>query len=630
MLLLLFLALASIVTRKNYVLNTMSDHEDIIEEATSLFVARSTESIVGEIAGEWGCNWEACKGTLYAGSKGIYFLGSFFLFERKVVVYWEEIRHVQKHDQGIEVICKDEAVHYFQGIHCPDRVWSLLVSLHNDALLDRRGKRGTPRAVGSARRRNSDPWYASCSIDVLFNEGELEGDSSSTPKAQTTAASLVSKPTTAPVAPSKEISSMEEILVITGRLLLQPIPCSHEKTTIRGKLYVGVDALYFSGSGFFFWEKKLAIILWDQVLRIQIVNSPSKESDTKCTGLRFVGNDNEQFEFSSMDNVYKVWTSLLAVHNEKLTKSPRPRLYRRNNSDPLQASQLMFDFDDDKEPRRSLLSSLSTRISPEEATQNVAAEWFKVQQCGQFDHVIVQNHVLKCSLDRFFELFLGDDADHSIARFLEGRGDTSLQTARWEVKDGVNSRVVNYTHPVNVPLAPPEAAARKEQTYRRYGDYGLVLETKTYVKDLPLTDCFYVTDRIVVEARNGKKEEVSVVIEFGLTFVKSTMFRSIISKTTEGEFVSFILAFADYMYRALGEAVPEETVKAIPVEERPAQVRNRYLENPAILVLLLVVILFQAWIMVELRGIKASVQPLQVVSKEVANGVKECNASSLF
>jgi hypothetical protein len=121
-------------------------------------------------------------------------------------------------------------------------------------------------------------------------------------------------------------------------------------------------------------------------------------------------------------------------------------------------------------------------------------------------------------------------------------------------------------HPVNVPMAPPKAGARKEQTYCRYGDYGLVIETRTYVRDVPMTDCFYVVDRILVEPNyrnpsdsSSNKENqqdltninnhdssstapppsVLVSMEFQINFVKSTMFKGIISKTTSSEFKAF-------------------------------------------------------------------------------------------
>lgn len=86
----------------------------------------------------------------------------------------------------------------------------------------------------------------------------------------------------------------------------------------------------------------------------------------------------------------------------------------------------------------------------------------------------------------------------------------------------VQSRVVEYTHPVNVPMAPPSARAQRKQTFQRYGDHGFCIETECYVEDVPMTDCFFVKDRLLVAAKEGGK--VLVTLEFELEFVKSTMY----------------------------------------------------------------------------------------------------------
>ena len=47
-------------------------------------------------------------------------------------------------------------------------------------------------------------------------------------------------------------------------------------------------------------------------------------------------------------------------------------------------------------------------------------------------------------------------------------------------------RVVSYVHPVNAPMAPPSAAASKTQRFRRWGEHGMCIETRTEVKDVPI------------------------------------------------------------------------------------------------------------------------------------------------
>ena len=125
---------------------------------------------------------------------------------------------------------------------------------------------------------------------------------------------------------------------------------------------------------------------------------------------------------------------------------------------------------------------------------------------------------------------------------MQENGDKDLSASPWK-QDGTQwKRTIEYSHPINAPLAPPEARARKEQRYRRFGDHGLSIETDTFVDDVPMADCFYVTDRILVKStENG----VRLTGEFDIRFVKTTMFRSIISNTTRREFLkNFAMHYA--------------------------------------------------------------------------------------
>jgi hypothetical protein len=200
-------------------------------------------------------------------------------------------------------------------------------------------------------------------------------------------------------------------------------------------------------------------------------------------------------------------------------------------------------------------------------------EWIQAKEASKYDKIVVQDHVLTCNLDTFFDMFLCDGAKYSITKFLEGRGDSNLTTSVW--KDGHDcgsySRKIHYTHPVNAPLAPPQAGDRKDQSYRRYGDHGLRIETKTHVDDVPMADCFYVADRVLVEpSQDG--DSVSVTMEFSITFVKATMFKSIISKTTASEFVKVFESMANFMSRSLGDgAVVQDAAPVAVGKEQPTR-----------------------------------------------------------
>jgi hypothetical protein len=264
-------------------------------------------------------------------------------------------------------------------------------------------------------------------------------------------------------------------------------------------------------------------------------------------------------------------------------------------------------------------SSVSQRGSlPGTPVLSSEEEWIQAKEASKYDRMVVQDHVLTCNLDTYMSMFLCDGAKHSIANFLEGRGDSNLTETIWkDGDDGSCSRVIHYTHPVNAPLAPPKTGARKEQSYRRYGDHGLRIETKTHVDDVPLADCFYVADRILVEP-NQDGDSVSVTMEFSITFVKTTMFKSIISKTTASEFVSFFESMADYMSRSLGNRAAFQDVTPVVVKEKePTRSSDSLWSNNITVPVLVLVLIFQMWIMVELPASGTVRQLNNVVNGEV-------------
>lgn len=88
------------------------------------------------------------------------FLGRIFFFEWTVILKWEDIVQVQKSKRGICLLARSpkDSTFEFEKLQNQDRVWSWLVSLHNDSII------GTPRGPTTARnsarklrRNNSDP-----------------------------------------------------------------------------------------------------------------------------------------------------------------------------------------------------------------------------------------------------------------------------------------------------------------------------------------------------------------------------------------------------------------------------------------------------------------------------------------
>ena len=254
---------------------------------------------------------------------------------------------------------------------------------------------------------------------------------------------------------------------------------------------------------------------------------------------------------------------------------------------------------------------------------------------------LLQRRMLPCDLDVFFDKFIADSAPHSFEAFMVSTGERDLHVSPWELDEdtGVYTRIIHYTHPINAPLAPPIAKARKEQRYRRYGDHGLSVEMDTYVEDVPKTDCFYVTDRILVEP--NQDGAVEVLAEFDIRFVKSTFFRSIIANTTQAEFKKWYRDLEIYWSRVIAappEVIEEEeriaarrrstlleAIEMVQLPEVKAPELGVVTSTHAMMLLLGMIFFMQTWMVFEMRGIK---QTMLVMQEGMAGTCPEINYES--
>ena len=122
------------------------------------------------------------SGILYAGPLALVFFGRIFFFEWTVVIKWEDVVHVKRRNEGIriEVRAPKPTFYDFEQVFNPEKVWSSLVSLHNDTIIDAPRKPGAPtprQVVQSLRRRNSDPLQIAKIFDFSEPPTGLEGNS---------------------------------------------------------------------------------------------------------------------------------------------------------------------------------------------------------------------------------------------------------------------------------------------------------------------------------------------------------------------------------------------------------------------------------------------------------------------
>jgi len=165
---------------------------------------------------------------------------------------------------------------------------------------------------------------------------------------------------------------------------------------------------------------------------------------------------------------------------------------------------------------------------------------------------LFQGVPLSCSINDFFDYFLKDDAKYSVPFYQQDViKDTDVQTSEWEKSEDpfTQTRTISYTHPINTPMAPPSAQAKKTQTLRRYGEHGLCLNTRTDVTGVMYSDCFFVEDRFMVEP--SPEGGVILTAKFEMRFVKKTMLKGIMETTSRGEYTDFYKGFANMAVEAI-------------------------------------------------------------------------------
>jgi len=204
----------------------------------------------------------------------------------------------------------------------------------------------------------------------------------------------------------------------------------------------------------------------------------------------------------------------------------------------------------------------------------------------RFPDVALENLALPLSVEEFSRLVIKDDATHSIGKFMCDIGELKVDSSPWQpsqtrVASEASMRTIHYTHPVNAPMAPPQAKARKQQMIHKFGDVGLCLETCTLVEEVPMADCFVVNDRLWVQEAEGEEKGCIVSATFQIKFVKSTMFRRIIEGATRKEYAIFWDQFADMIRTLKSPLASEEGEEELEEVANELEVATMELERVA-------------------------------------------------
>ena len=206
----------------------------------------------------------------------------------------------------------------------------------------------------------------------------------------------------------------------------------------------------------------------------------------------------------------------------------------------------------------------------------------------------MQDLELAIDLNSFNKTFISDNAEYSLQAYLSKIGDTIIEVTPWTS----STRTIHYDHPINVPMAPPSAKANKQQTLKMYGLKGIYIETCTQVDDVPLTDCFVVDDQIFVESFG---DGVKVNAFFEIRFTKSTIWKRVITNTTNEEFRKFFVAYGDMLQDVIMHGTPlleqDENEKELQSNQDTRVKPKKESITLFIFILLVSIILMQQYLM---------------------------------
>lgn len=168
--------------------------------------------------------------------------------------------------------------------------------------------------------------------------------------------------------------------------------------------------------------------------------------------------------------------------------------------------------------------------------------------------ILKQSVTLPCSLDKFFDTFLADNAPHSLDKFqLNVIGDTEVEISAWELQRGRDQlvRTASCLHKLKNSLGPSHARTTRRQRLQRFGDVGIGVESTISVAGVPSADCFTVADQWLIEAVSGGIIRFSV--RFQTTFTKRTILKGVIQSSTRTETKQWFASYVKMMEAALGE-----------------------------------------------------------------------------
>eukprot|EP00804_Cyclotella_cryptica_P007091 CCRYP_014538-RC/>CCRYP_014538-RC protein AED:0.09 eAED:0.09 QI:153/1/1/1/1/1/6/63/495 len=349
-----------------------------------------------------------------------------------------------------------------------------------------------------------------------------------------------------------------------------------------GRLYVSTDGLFFY-SNLFGFEKRICI-KYDDAVEIL------KYRHTSLYVRTFSGDEHVFKSFQDRDSVCKMISRFCTNTQVDLTTSQsllfackkaesRDSFESEKRNDSIQANESILS-----EPRSSLeptvedsirSSDSETEISgtlPSIPNKSMSSIWEAIKrQSNDWEPSIANMKLPLNKVSDFFDLFLCDEAPHSLSSFHQVvMRDTNVSLSTWtrddttesaENSDESLSRIIQFEHKSKVSVA----RVTRNQTYRSYGECAC-MKNVTRIKGVPSADTFFVEDMWTIE----KCEDAGIIlnVKYRITFLKSTFLKSMIESRIRSETLEWYDRYASF----LREAMPAKSQSGIRDEIQPLHV----------------------------------------------------------
>mmetsp|Transcript_18243 Transcript_18243/g.27249 ORF Transcript_18243/g.27249 Transcript_18243/m.27249 type:complete len:400 (-) Transcript_18243:411-1610(-) len=178
-----------------------------------------------------------------------------------------------------------------------------------------------------------------------------------------------------------------------------------------------------------------------------------------------------------------------------------------------------------------------SRVLKSRAPKEIENAWAKlnIDKNVLCPDILIEGVEIPYSIDDFYETFLGNEAKYPREKFMaEFQQAENIESTKWhDTGDGFTlGRVYDYYNPNPAPMGPPMAQAKTEYTLQRYNKCGIQICCTTMVSGVPMSDCFVIENRILLEQTTD--DAITIKVDCGLRFVKRTMFQKLIQVTSKG------------------------------------------------------------------------------------------------